>query len=87
MVLELVLVVAGLVTTMGTRSWLTGGQEEGLVLVDGWLLMSDRLSSCCSWMLVVAVPTTTVGNDRSRLIGGQEEGLVLDDDWLLMSDR
>jgi hypothetical protein len=30
-------------------------------------------------VLVVAVPTTTVG-DRSRLTGGQEEGSVLDDD-------
>jgi hypothetical protein len=42
MVLESVLLVAVLVTTVGDRSRLTGGQEEGLVLDDNWLLMSDR---------------------------------------------
>jgi hypothetical protein len=39
MVLESVLVVAAPATTVGNRSSLTGGQEEGLVLDDDWLLM------------------------------------------------
>jgi hypothetical protein len=42
MVLESVLVVAVPATMVSDKSWLTGGQEEGLVLDDDWLLMSDR---------------------------------------------
>jgi hypothetical protein len=42
MVLESVLVAAVPATTMGDRSWLTCGQEEGSVLDDNWLLMFDR---------------------------------------------
>jgi hypothetical protein len=88
MLLESVLLVAVPATTVGNRSSLTGGQEEGSVLDNDWLLMSDSWFSCCSWMLVmvVAVLTTKVG-DRSRLTGGLEEGSVLDEDWLLMSGR
>jgi hypothetical protein len=88
MLLESVLVVAVPETTVRNRSSLTGRQEEGLVLDDDWLLMSDSWFSCCSWMLVmvVAVLTTKVG-DRSRLTCGHEEGSVLGEDWLLMSGR
>jgi hypothetical protein len=43
MVLESVLVVAVPATTVGNRSLLTGGQEEGSVLDDDWLLMSEIL--------------------------------------------
>jgi hypothetical protein len=36
------LAVAVLTTTVGDRSRLTGGQEEGSVLDDDWMLMSGR---------------------------------------------
>jgi hypothetical protein len=36
------MVVAVLTTKVGDRSRLTGGQEEGSVLDEDWLLMSGR---------------------------------------------
>jgi hypothetical protein len=39
------------------RSRFSGGQEEGSVLDEDWLLMSGRWSSCCSWMLLVSFET------------------------------
>jgi hypothetical protein len=63
MVLESVLVVAVPMTTVGDRSWLTGGQEEGSVLDDDWLRLTGY-------------PHIVLDDDRSRLTGRQEEGSV-----------